>query len=200
MKSWLLSLALFSVLGCKKETPEPTFARQKPARSEQTATVSDAAASALPDAGTEAAVAAGADGGMWTHFSHKDDTPLCAFGDWEAWNEVKFLKDVPKSVRIKADEHITFATYSPECASRDCVDRPTIQCWVDMDGNDITVHTRYSGERRGDPSMCQVNCQEVTGSCMTPVLAAGTYQVHYGARTRKIKVPSLLRPACMPLE
>jgi hypothetical protein len=121
--------------------------------------------------------------------------PVCLFADSDQWWSAKFLKDVKKSVSLRANRELVLGTYAPGCASKACVSSPTLQCWVDVDANVLTVHTKYSGWQRAD-SKCATDCESVTAECETAPLAPGTYTLIYGALKKTLRIPSVVRPAC----
>jgi hypothetical protein len=67
---------------------------------------------------------------------------------------------------------------------------------LDVQGNDIFVHSKYSAERRVG-SKCTKDCEPVTADCRTLSLPPGTYNVHYAGVTRKLTHPGVVRPACI---
>jgi len=137
--------------------------------------------------------------GEWAHFSIKNQAPLCVFADYDQYEAADFLKDVKRTVKLRAHEQLVFGIYGFGCASKECVSRPGLQCWAEVDGQNITVQSRYNGEQRVG-AKCTKDCESVTAACDTPVLLPGTYTLHYGDSTTTIKVPGTLRPACLPAQ
>lgn len=132
----------------------------------------------------------------WTRFKRSDATPLCLFTSYEQWWHTQFLKDVKKSIPLREGRELFFGAYAPGCASLECIREPSIQCWLEVEGQTITVHTLYSGHQR-DPTACGEKCESVTAECRTGPLAAGTYTLRYGAMTQTLRVPSVVRPTCI---
>lgn len=207
MKKWSL-LFLFAVCACSKTDTSvaPRESPEKPQPSSATAHLAvtvDAGHVAPPsaaqpvepavDAGAPVAAPAPAD---WTHFSVKNDVPLCVFADYEQYGKASFLKDVKRTVKLKAHAPAVFGLYTVGCASEECLRLPGMQCWAEVEGQSITVESRFNGERRNGVT-CTKDCESVTAACDTPNLAPGTYTLRYGDLSTTIKVPGTLRPACL---
>jgi len=171
-------------------SPEHAAGPTSPATGAPAAPV--AAAPQPPEAATGAAPA----DGQWAHFAVKNEVPLCVFAGYEQYEKTSFLKDVKRTVKTRAHEQLVFGIYAPTCASKECVSRPGMQCWAEVEDHSITVQSRYNGEQRVGAT-CTKDCESVTAACDTPVLLPGTYTLHYGNTTTTIKVPGTLRPACI---
>lgn len=207
MKKWSL-LFLLAVCACSK-TDTSVAPRESPqklqpsAKAARLAEAVDAGQAAPPSAAqaVEAAVDAGAptaaaEPGQWTHFSVRNEVPLCVFADYDQYGKAPFLKDVRRTVKLKAHEPVVFGLYITGCASKECILRPGMQCWAEVEGQSITVESRYNGEQNNGVK-CTKDCESLTAACDTPNLPPGTYTLHYGGVTTKIKVPGTLRPACL---
>jgi hypothetical protein len=138
-------------------------------------------------------------GERWVSFAYKNEVPACAFAEYEQFDKAPFFKDVKQTVTLRAKVPVVFGVYGFGCASPDCVRRPTLQCWTEVEGKTIKVESRYSGEQRVGAT-CTTQCEQVTADCATPELAPGTYTVQYGAQTTKLKVPGTFRPSCLGSE
>ena len=211
MRHWNLLLALFAIGACDEATGDRAARSQQPARAAvpdpalRTPASADAGALSVEQwnatgellaAGGDAATAANEEGDGWTWFSRRDDVPLCAFSSYREYERASFLKDVKRTAQLRSNAILVFGTYGPGCASRDCIRVPTLQCWTELEGRTITVHTRYSGQHRAE-AVCKSNCEAVHAACETPELEAGGYTLKYGDRTRSLKVPGALRPSCV---
>jgi hypothetical protein len=150
---------------------------------------------AAPQPPAPAPAVAPADG-QWAHFASKNEVPLCVFADYPQYEKTNFLKDVKRTVKTRAHDQLVFGVYAPTCASKECVSRPGMQCWAEIEDHTITVQSRYNGEQRVGAT-CTKDCESVMAACDTPVLLPGTYTLHYGDTTTTIKVPGTLRPACI---
>jgi hypothetical protein len=207
MKSLICSLPWFALLlhACT-ERAEPNFRERRTEGSSAELASLDAASTVATSvtsvdasrADAELVNAASTNELGWPAFNRRDDVPVCLFADSDQWWSAKFLKDVKKSVSLRADRELVLGTYAPGCASKECVLEPTLQCWVDVDGKVLTVHTKYSGWRHADRK-CSSECESVTAECETAALAAGTYTLVYGARKKTVRIPSVVRPACFGL-
>jgi len=142
------------------------------------------------DAGAADAAAA------WTQFSRRDDVPLCLFARYADWGQAQLVGDAKQQVSLKARRPLYFGEYVPGRADPECVRRVTLQCWADVEGTSITVHTRLSGEQQA-AHPCANNCKPSTAACETPPLKAGVYTITHGAQQRTIRIPGAVQPACL---
>jgi hypothetical protein len=192
----LLSLmALASVAGCSSSEPQP--ARPEPSASSP-ALRSPAPAPAIVDAAAAATETsdAGASASEWRQFARKDDVPVCLFESWPDWKNAEFLTQVKPKISLRANHVIHFGVYGPGCASPECVQDPTLQCWADVEGSVITLNARYSGREKVGAT-CTSDCASVSAQCNTPQLAKGDYVIVYGSEHWDIRVPSVVRAACL---
>lgn len=207
MKKWSL-LVLFAVCACSKsdtsvaprESPEKLRPSAAAAPLLEPADAGQAAPESAPqvveppaDAGPLPAAAAAAE---WTHFSLKNEVPLCVLADMAQYDKAPFLKDVKRTVKTRAHVPLVLAVYGPGCAGAECVRGAGMQCWAEVDGQSITVQSRYNGEQHVGVT-CTKDCESVMAACDTPNLLPGTYTLQYGDTTTTIKVPGTLRPACI---
>ena len=199
-KLLLISCVLFAC--SKRDSSEPRFDPKKVEHS--------AAEGAAPITNTDAGIGsapstidAGADaGGEWVEFVRTSDVPLCVLSEYDDYDKAPFLANVPKTVKTRADNRLVFGAYAPGCASTDCVRDPTLQCWadVDSDAGTIKVESRYIGWQKAGAS-CTKHCEPVHAACETATnLSAGTYTVLYGSQKTKLKIPGVLKPACIRSE
>lgn len=197
MRPWFaLSLAILS-MGCSKRDADGVRNEAPPARSEQPSSivVGSSIEAGVPASAPAATVDARP---AWQRFLQKDLVPLCVFPSDEARIQAPFLKDVKKQ-SLRPGSTLVFGAFAPGCASEECITRPTLQCWAELDGEQIVVHSRYSGEQAVG-RVCTDKCEPVTAGCPLPELRAGTYTVRYGDRTMALKIPSTLRSPCVSAE
>lgn len=194
----LLTACLLMACGKRADAPEPRFDPQPVEQSAIRTPPADAGGpSELAPLDAAAADAAAEDGGeQWVPFARRNDVPLCVFPDYEQLDKVEFLKDAPKATTFRANERVLFSVFGPGCASRACIRRPTLQCWAEVEGNDIKLESRYSGEQRVG-AKCKTDCEVVQADCETLSLPPGTYTLHYAGKKTKLKLPGSLRPACI---
>jgi hypothetical protein len=195
--SWLALLALAWLGGCSN--PDAQRSQPEPSSASAALGSQDAAPAAPPlappDAATSAAeVDAGAN--EWREFARKDDVPVCLFTTWLDWQKAEFINQVKPNVTLRADHAINFGVYAPGCVSDECVQDPTLQCWADVEGSVITLHTRYSG-REKIGATCTSGCLSAAAQCNTTLLPKGNYQIVYASDQFKVRVPSVQRPACL---
>jgi hypothetical protein len=132
---------------------------------------------------------------VWTPFSRKDEVPFCVFANYDDWVKAEFVEQAKPKVSLKAGNEVHFGVYAPGCAGVDCIRLATLQCWVDLAGTSITLHTRFSGEEN-KKNTCVKDCQPTTASCNTPALKPGAYTIKYGAREHTLRIPGV-QPACI---
>lgn len=185
---------LCSVGGCPSSDAEPRFAEQPAARPKPTAPTPAPTTPAPPGA-----LDFGEDTSWqkWPQVKRQDDVPVCVFSDWAEWKETEFIERAKPTANLRAGHAITFGVFGPSCAAPECVRNAMLQCWVDMDGSVITLHARYGAFEKPGAS-CSSGCLSVSAQCFTPQLPKGEYTVVYGADRWKVRVPSVVRPACRP--
>lgn len=180
---WFVSLCAVAY-GCEKE------------RSERAPASESAAALAAPNGGGEAGDAGAGDAASaWTPFARSDDVPLCMFARYEDWGDAQFLSNAKQKVALKAGRRLYLGAYVPGCADPECVRRVTLQCWTDVQGKSITVHTRFSGQQQLDHP-CANDCKPSSAACETPPLVSGVYTLTHGGQQRTIRIPGVQEPAC----
>lgn len=123
--------------------------------------------------------------------------PVCHFSSWADWKETEFIEKVKPSAKLRAGHTINFGVFAPSCAAEACVRNAMLQCWADVEGNVITLHSKYAAFEKPGVT-CATECVSVTAQCNTPQLPKGEYTVVYGADTWKLRVPGEVRPACRP--
>jgi len=196
MKS-LCCLSLLVVLsGCDKKDSEPRFPELKQTLPEKpSAPVSDAAA---PEAGVDAWGHASVltPTGGWERFEREDDVPYCLFARYEDWSAAQYVKDAKPKTTLKADEELHIGVYAPRCAHPDCTRMVNMQCWADVVGTTITLHSRYNGQHF-PANTCTKDCEPDTAACNTPALPAGTYTIVHGEHKKTIRIPGVVKPSCV---
>jgi hypothetical protein len=135
----------------------------------------------------------------WSSRRLRDALPLCVFPDQEARIKAPFIQDVHKQV-LPANSKVLFGVYGPGCLNEACDALPMLQCWVEQEGNTLTVSSRFFSFHNDDGSTCHDNCLEVDASCETPVLKPGKYTVRHGDKTYKLQIPSTLKDPCFSRE
>ena len=195
----LLAACLLTACSKKADAPEPRFDPKPIEQSALHTPLADAGGASEPLATLDAGAADAAvesDEGEWAPFARQNDVPLCVFPDYEQLDKVEFLRDAPKATTFRANERVLFSVFGTGCASRACIRRPTLQCWAEVEGNDIKLESRYSGEQRVG-AKCKTDCEVVQADCETLSLPPGTYTLHYAGKKTKLKLPGTLRPACI---
>lgn len=165
---------------------DPTLAAAPPS-APTAATAPDAAA-------TTSQVDPNANG--WRQFARSDEVPVCLFSTWRDWEKTEFIETVPKSANLRAGHAINFGVFGTDCAAPECIRDATLQCWADVEGSTITLHTRYSGFEK-DGATCTTGCASVSAQCNTPLLTKGEYTIVYAAQRWKVRVPSTVHPSCL---
>jgi hypothetical protein len=130
----------------------------------------------------------------WSEIVLEDELPICVFPDYTARNAAPFIDQV-KAQTLRAGSRLVFGAFAPACINPACDDAPTLQCWIDREGNTLVVHTRYFGYHK-DGAKCTDDCKRVIAGCETSELAAGSYTVRHGQRAFKLRVPGVLRSPC----
>ena len=188
-------LALVWLAGCNREA-EPTFSA--PSASSAALGSQDAAPSTPPVSAAESDASssdADASTDSFREFARQDDVPVCLFTTWRDWEQTEFISQV-KPASLRTDHAINFGVFAPGCAAPECVRDPTMQCWADVEGSVITLHTRYSGwEKPG--ATCTSDCAPVSAQCNTPLMPKGEYTIVYADQKWKVRVPSVFKPGCL---
>jgi len=96
---------------------------------------------------------------------------------------------------LRAGASVIFGAFPSWCVNEACDDRPSMQCWIEMQGKTIVVNTRFFGDHK-DGSTCTETCRPVTAGCETPPLEAGTYTIQQGEQSWQLKIPGVLRKPC----
>lgn len=130
----------------------------------------------------------------WSKVKLEDEVPLCAFADFAAHGRAAMIQDVEPQ-QLSAKVGLVFGVFPPWCMNEDCDDRPSLQCWADVEGNRIRVHSRYFGAHR-DGGECREQCRSITAGCRTPALEAGQYEIQYGDRVFEVTLPGQLDDPC----
>ena len=203
MRVWIVAAVACGLCGCgsheeKKVTPAP--AALNPSPPPPTPPPPPAAPTQKPDVPfptVESADAVGYPKAGWSKVKLVDQVPLCVFASDLDRDKAPFVKQVPKKPKLKAGEPATFGVYGPGCVQETCDQLPTLQCWVEREGNTLKVFSRYSAYHK-DGSECSEGCREITAGCPTPPLEAGKYTVQHGEKTWELRVPGAQRVACLP--
>lgn len=203
MRTSIVAAVLCGLLACSTGSPSPAPAETVQAAEKPLAATRAAEPipePAAPDASTLASADARAEEPSklpnWPGVTRDDEVPLCIFSSYEEREKASFIGQVRKQA-LKAGTNLVFGAFAPHCMSEACEARPTLQCWVDLVGNEITVHSRFYTEHKPGAE-CTTNCLPVVAGCMTQEeLKPGTYTVRHGARTVQVKIPSVLREPCL---
>ena len=211
MRGWIVAALACGLCGCgshddKKVAPTPAALNPSPPPLPEAppppapATPPPLAATQNPDVPyptvpSPDAVGYPKDG--WSKLKLDDKVPLCVFASDLDRDKAPFLKQVPKKPSLKAGEPVTFGVYGPGCVQETCDQLPSLQCWVDREGNTLKVSSRYSAYHK-DGSHCSEGCREIHAGCPSPPLEAGKYTVQYGEKSWALRVPGAPRSACLP--
>jgi hypothetical protein len=203
LKFGLFAALVAASVACRKPEPEPAPPPAQPAPLtaekpvEQPAAPAPAPTSQNPYT-TEPAPTFDADhpwlGPGWGKLSLQDTLPICAFAGFNEREAALHIEQVKKQ-SLKADSTVVFGVYGPGCLNKECDARANLQCWVDLEGDTLHVHTRFSSFHK-DGSTCTKDCLEVDAACETPALKAGKYTVQHGEKSYKLQIPSLVRQPC----
>lgn len=134
----------------------------------------------------------------YREFMRHDDAQLCVFS---SFLEHDTSRDLPAAKRQKlaAGKPVVFGAYPGYCVREGCDDRPSIECSVERDGMQLTVHSRYWGARKPGSDCGDVDCHWVAAGCQSPPLERGTYTVRHGGTERTLRIPATLRKPCLDL-
>jgi hypothetical protein len=124
--------------------------------------------------------------------------PLCVFSDYKTQWAVDFAKDAKKQ-KLSVDQPLVVGAYAPHCINEACDDVPSLQCQAKLEGNTVTVHTRFVTYHKEGAS-CDKDCGVVKAACATPNLPAGEYVIQHGELAAKVKIPSVQRAPCLKLQ
>jgi hypothetical protein len=198
MRPPILALAALSLLGCSSGARE---AAPAPERAIPTPDKAAPEPAAPVDAGAAPAPESAADKPRegWTFVETKDDVPLCVFASHFERSKAEHPQRAKKQ-KLAADSEIVFGAFGPGCMNEACDARPTLQCWVDHEGDStLVVHARFFAEHKID-GKCAENCQPVLAGCPVGPLKAGKYTVKYGDRSFPLKIPSVVAKPCFKLD
>ena len=201
MKSWSLAIFACGLWSCSKEAPEPVL--EKPVT--EVVALADAAASSASSALAEVASAtdagatpAGPDAEGFSKLSLVDRVPVCLFPSHKEHEKNPVFAKVKKQTLL-ADSKVVVGAFAPWCVNEKCDDVPTLQCWIDQEGNTLTVNTRYTAKRKKG-THCSEPCRPVAAGCPSEDLPKGSYVLKYGEKTLEFKVPGAVRAPCIPAE
>lgn len=209
MRAWILSIAAICTVGCGSSERSATSENTATAPSAEAAKTIEAPASDASTMKVEptAPPAAEADAGApsepsiadprpeWPTITKEDEVPVCVFASYEERGKAPFVEQVRKQ-KLPAGAPLILGAFAPWCMNEKCDARPTLQCWIDQEGDTtLVVHSKFSVEHKADSS-CKDDCEIVAASCETPELAKGKYTLRHGAQTMEISVPGVLRDPC----
>lgn len=123
-----------------------------------------------------------------------DQVPICLFPTYDDHAKAKFVDQVRRK-RLRAGRTVIFGAFAPWCVHPDCDQRPSLQCTVDREGNELTVHTKYWGDHK-DGSACSSDCYPINAGCQSPELEPGKYVVHHGELSFELKIPGTPPTVC----
>ena len=202
MKMWIVAAAACGLmLGCGKGGSEPRLEKAQPAAPEKSEPVANSApveksADAAPEPHKDPSADAPPPPEGWSAQLVTDEVPLCIFSDYVEREKAEFVHQVRKQ-KLKAGTGVVFGAFAPRCLHRQCDDDPTLQAWVDQEGEStFVVHSRFHALHK-DGTTCTESCERVIAGVQTPDLKPGTYTVKYGKLTRKFTVPSMLKSPCL---
>jgi hypothetical protein len=201
LRSPALAIAFATgLLACntsQQDGPPPTAIAPSPLQGKQDTAAPQSAREA--DAGA-ATSPVGVDGEPkrpgWSDVVFVDSVPVCIFAGHIERDKAKFLRDVTRQ-KLKPKARVVFGAFGPwECINEACDGAPSLQCSVDVEGQDLVVHTKYWATHKDD-SHCTENCREVIAGCETPPLEAGSYTVKYAGKTYPLRIPSTPKTPCL---
>lgn len=131
----------------------------------------------------------------WSKLTLEDTMPLCIFANHVARDNAQLIELV-KPQKLEANVHLVFGVFGPWCLNKDCDEYPTLQCWMDSEGDTLTLHTRFYSFHK-DTSKCTMDCLEIDASCETPLLAPGKYKIRHGKKTYTLRIPSTMQSPCL---
>lgn len=188
------SLMAAAAVSCQRSDPAPQAAQAKPALAPPSAAAPPPAKPLeVGNAFGQAPPPFPRPG--WSSRRIRDALPLCVFANQEERNKAQFIKDVHKQV-LPANSKVLFGVFGPGCLNEACDALPMLQCWVEQEGNTLTVSSRFFSFHHDDGSVCDSDCLEVDASCETPVLKPGKYTVRHGDKTYGLQIPSTLKDPC----
>jgi hypothetical protein len=192
-----LALGLQACKAAQQVAPAPDGTTQPPVQAEPAVPPREPAPAA--EAGTSAPPV-GVDGEPrkpgWSDVVLEDRVPVCIFASHIEREKAKFIKHVTRQ-KLKPKARVVFGAFGPwECINEACDGAPSLQCSVDLEGQDLVVHTKYWATHKDD-SHCTENCREVVAGCETPYLEAGTYTVKYAGKTYPLRIPSTPKVPCL---
>ena len=202
MRTWIVIAGMCGmVLGCGKSGSEPRLEKQAPSSENTAATEKSASptappAKSAPEQAKEPSDEAPKPPEGWSAQLITDEVPLCIFSDYVERNKAEQITQVKKQ-KLKAGSGVVFGAFAPRCMHRECDDDPTLQAWLDEEGeNTFVVHSRFHALHK-DGTTCTKNCERVIAGVQTRDLEPGTYTVKYGTLTRQFTVPSVLKSPCL---
>ena len=190
------ALLATSALGCN----EPKAARQAaPATPAPAAEAPAVPAASPPSAANDGSPPAAEEkpyyqGPGWSELKIQDSLPLCVFGSGDERDKAPFIEQVSKQT-LTANAPVVFGVFPPWCLNSACDAMPALQCWVERDGDTLTVHTRFFSFHNAG-AKCESDCLDVDTACETPELPPGIYTIRHGEKTYKLKIPSSPRSPC----
>lgn len=193
-KSCVFLLALNLASGCtsSESQPAPSAASTTPSAKASPPSALDAASA--PSVAVDADAASGASD--WPEFVRKDEVPVCLFENWLAWQDTDFIAQVKPNVALRAGHAINFGVFAPGCINTDCQREVMLQCWTEVEGSVITLHSKFSGfEKPG--AGCTKDCVPAGAQCNTPLLPKGMYEIVYGSERYKVRLPSVVKSPCL---
>ncbi len=122
-------------------------------------------------------------------------SPICLFASEAERQLAPISHTQAKKQTLRAGASIIIGAYPPWCIHESCDDRPSLQCWIDLQGDTIVVNARYFGDHK-DGTTCTENCREINAGCETPPLPAGKYTIQQGEQTWPLRIPSVLKDPC----
>lgn len=206
MKTWIVVAATCGMmLACSKSGNEPRLEKQAPTKPAVNAGAGDPSGAtpsapttekSAPEPAKEPSHDAPPPPAGWSAQLVTDEVPLCIFSDYVEREKAAFINQVTKQ-KLKADTAVVFGAFAPRCLHRECDDDPTLQAWLDEEGeNTFVVHSRFHVLHK-DGATCTKNCERVIAGVQTRDLKPGTYTVKYGKLTRQFTVPGVLKSPCL---
>lgn len=200
MRPWIVAVAACSLFSCQdakhgEKSPSPNLTNETvDAASAEKAAPAPEPAKAVPSPVTVTTAERTPREG-WSPITLDDEVPLCFFASYEERGKVPVVEQVKKQT-LKPNATVILGAFGPWCMNEACDTEPSLQCWIDPEGEDtFVVHTRMHTEHKTD-SKCSKDCPIIAADCETPELKPGTYTFKYGAESRTVKIPSVVRTPC----
>lgn len=193
----MLLVAIAVLPGCSKRE-ESAPRKRATTSSEQAQTTQPLESDGAATDGTDASGDGGdsISGKHWVPIKVINGSPLCVFESYQERSKVLFPQ-LAKKQKLAANKRVVFAVFAPDCMNGLCYMPPSIQCWVEEEGNNvIKVESRFWTDQKVG-STCTDNCVPTIAECVTSELKPGKYTVRYGEESYTLRIPSVMESPCL---